>query len=304
MPSVILGVWPLAGITSGPVDPETARQTIRAALDAGIDTFDTAYSYGYDGQAERFLGEVLRQRLNDSTGGDGSSIRVIGKVGQRWSADRKRYTDASPKQLTADAEESLRRLGIEKFDWLLLHAIDPKVDLRRSAEAIDALRRRGLADRVGISNANREELDQFAGYVNCSAIQCPLNLLQRHSLDPLIPTAAKLGASVFVYWTLMKGLLAGQISRDHQFDVGDSRPGYEIFQGEKRRRAHDVIDRLARIAQEHGTTVAKLSIGWAVSQPGITAALVGAKTPEQARENATAGPLSVEILNQIAATNF
>lgn len=304
MPSVIFGVWPLAGITSGPVEPETARQTIHAALDVGIDTFDTAYSYGFDGEAERFLGEALRQRRSESAGGASPAIRVIGKVGQRWSADSKRYTDASPKQLTADAEESLRRLGIEKFDWLLLHAIDPKVDLRRSAEAIDAIRRRGLADRIGISNANREELDQFAGYVKCSAIQCPLNLLQRHSLDPLIPSAAKLGASVFVYWTLMKGLLAGQIARDHQFDVGDSRPGYEIFQGEKRRRAHDVIDRLARIAQDHGTTVAKLSIGWAVSQPGVTAALVGAKTPDQARENAAAGPLSDEILNQIAATNL
>jgi aryl-alcohol dehydrogenase-like predicted oxidoreductase len=102
----------------------------------------------------------------------------------------------------------------------------------------------------------------------------------------------------------MKGLLAGQISRDHQFDVGDSRPGYEIFQGEKRRRAHDVIDRLWRIAQQHDTTVAKLSIGWAVSQPGVTAALVGAKTPAQIRETASAAPLSQELLNHLAGMNL
>ncbi|HBJ34133.1 MAG TPA: aldo/keto reductase [Planctomycetaceae bacterium] len=301
MPSVIFGVWPLAGITSGTVEPDTARQTIRAAIQSGIDTFDTAYSYGFDGQAEQYLGEILAEYRSDP---QSPPLRVIGKVGQRWSADRKRYTDASPNQLTADAEESLRRLRLEKFDCLLLHAIDPKVDLKRSADAIEALRRRGLADSIGISNANREELQQFSSYVNCAAIQCPLNLLQRHSLDSIVPAAAGLGSAVYVYWTLMKGLLAGQISRDHQFDVGDSRPGYEIFQGEKRRRAHDVIDRLWRIAQQHDTTVAKLSIGWAVSQPGVTAALVGAKSPAQICETASATPLSQDLLNHLAGMNL
>lgn len=301
MASVILGVWPLAGITSGVVEPETARNTIRAAIEAGIDWFDTAFSYGYQGEAERYLGEVLAEHHNQP---HASRLKVIGKVGQRWSPDRKRYTDASPGRLIADAEESLRRLGLEKFDCLLLHAIDPKVDLKRSADAIESLRQRGLADRIGISNANREELQQFAAYVECSAIECPLNLLQRHALDSVIPSAAQLQASVYVYWTLMKGLLAGQITRDHQFDVGDSRPGYEIFQGEKRRRAHDVIDRLARLAQQHDTTVAKLSIGWAVSQPGVTAALVGAKTPAQIHETASAGPLSPTLLQELAAMNL
>lgn len=300
MSAIILGVWPLAGITSGAVDPETARQTIHAAIDAGIDTFDSAFSYGYDGESERLLGEVLRARKGQSAE-QGRPLRVIGKVGQRWSAARKRYTDGTPKQLTLDAEESLRRLGIEKFDWLLLHAIDPKVDLMRSAEALLQLQRRGLADALGICNVNAEELTQFAEYVDCAAIQCPLNLLQRHSLDPLIRTAQSLGADCFVYWTLMKGLLAGQISRDHRFDAADSRPGYAIYQGEQRRRAHDVIDLLEAIAQRYETTVARLAIGWALAQPGVTGALVGAKTPEQIRENAAAEPLSDELLAAIAA---
>jgi aryl-alcohol dehydrogenase-like predicted oxidoreductase len=301
MASVIFGVWPLAGITSGSVEPETARQTIRTAIECGIQWFDTAYSYGLDGEAERYLGDVLAEYRGKNSS---PTLQVIGKVGQRWSKDRKRYTDASPNQLTADAEVSLKRLKLDKFDCLLLHAIDPKVDLKRSADAIEALRRRGLADRIGISNANREELQLFSSYVDCAAIECPLNLLQRHSLDSIIPAAAAIGADVYVYWTLMKGLLAGQISREHQFDVGDSRPGYEIFQGEKRRRAHDVIDRLWRIAQQHDTTVAKLSIGWAVSQPGVTAALVGAKTPDQIRETASAVPLSQELLNHLLEMNL
>lgn len=296
MTKVILGVWPLAGITSGAVDPQAARDTIRAALDAGIDTVDTAFSYGYEGEAECRLGEALHEHRI----ANGSPPRIIGKVGQRWTADRRRYTDASPAQLTRDAEESLRRLGMPRFDWLLLHAIDPRVDLRRSAEALDALRRRGLADRIGISNANPEELRTFAACVPCSALQCPLNLLQPESLSTVIATANGLGVGSFVYWVLMKGLLTGKITRDHRFAAGDSRPTYAIFQGAARRRAHDVVDRLRRLAQEYNTTVANLAIGWALSQPGVLGALVGAKSPAQIRETAGAKPLTAELLEAIA----
>lgn len=292
---VILGVWPLAGITSGAVDPQLARDTIRAALDAGIDTVDTAFSYGYEGEAELRLGEALREHRV----ANGQPPRIVGKVGQRWTADRRRYTDASPSQLTRDAEESLRRLGIQRFDWLLLHAIDPQVDLRRSAEALDALRRRGLADQIGISNASVEELQTFAASVSCAALQCPLNLLQRESLEPLIATATRLGMGSFVYWVLMKGLLTGKIAPDHRFEAGDSRPTYAIFQGAARQRAHDVIDRLRQVAGAYNTTVANLAIGWAISQPGVIGALVGAKSPGQIRETAQAKPLTADVLKAI-----
>lgn len=292
---VILGVWPLAGITSGAVDPQLARDTIRAALDAGIDTVDTAFSYGYEGEAELRLGEALREHHV----ANGQPPRIVGKVGQRWTADRRRYTDASPAQLTRDAEASLRRLGIPRFDWLLLHAIDPQVDLRRSAEALDALRRRGLADRIGISNASVEELQTFATSVSCAGLQCPLNLLQRDSLEPLIATATRLGVGSFVYWVLMKGLLTGKIAPDHRFEVGDSRPSYPIFQGAARRRAHDVIDRLRQVADAYNTSVANLAIGWAISQPGVVGALVGAKSPAQIRETAQAKPLTADVLKAI-----
>ena len=265
--------------------------TIQEAIDLGIDTFDTAYSYGFDGESDRLLGEVLRRDANR-----GFQLAVIGKVGQRWTADRQRVIDASPKQLTSDAEASLERIGVERFDWLMLHAVDPNVDVRRSGAAIDLLRKRGLAMNVGICCASSEELLCFADVCPCSAIQCPLNLFQQESLAPLIQTAAGLGAESHVYWTLMKGLLAGRISRDHVFEVGDSRPKYDIFQGESRKRAHDVIDKLALLASQSNTTVSRLSIGWALSQPGVTAALVGAKRPDQIRETVLAAKLDADLL--------
>lgn len=294
MNSIILGLWPIAGITSGGVTRADSLATIQEAIDCGIDTFDTAYSYGFDGESDRMLGEVLRRDANR-----GSRLAVIGKVGQRWTADHQRVLDASPHQLTADAEASLKRIGVERFDWLMLHAVDPNVDVRRSAAAIDLLRKRGLAMKVGICCANPHDLLRFADVCPCSAIQCPLNLFQQESLAPLIQTAADLGAESHVYWTLMKGLLAGRISRDHIFDIGDSRPKYDIFRGESRRRAHDVVDKLAALASQSNTSVSRLSIGWALSQPGVTAALVGAKRPDQIRETALAVKLNADLLSAV-----
>lgn len=294
MHRIILGLWPMAGITSGRVSRETSLTIIQAAIDAGIDTFDTAFSYGYDGESDRWLGEVL-QRTENKT----KRLVVIGKVGQRWTTDRRRVVDASPERLTADAELSLKRMGLEQFDLLMLHAVDLQVELGRAAKALDALHRRGLAARLGICNTNAEELIRFAEACPCSVIQCPLNLLQPDSLDPLIATAAKRKMESHVYWTLMKGLLAGRISRDHVFDAGDSRPTYGVFQGEARQRAHDVIDRLSLIATRYDTTVARLAIGWALSQPGVTAALVGAKHPQQIAETAVATSLNDDVLAEV-----
>ncbi|QDV45356.1 General stress protein 69 [Stieleria neptunia] len=273
---LVLGLWPIAGITTIGVTRDDARATLSAAIDAGITTFDTAYSYGYDGESDRLLGECVRSRRDRFT--------VMGKVGQRWTEQRKRIVDGSPQQLTLDAEESLQRMGIDSIDTLFLHQPDPNVPLESSAAAMARLQARGICKRVGICNASPEQIQQFAASVPADAIQCPLNLVQRASVVKLIQPAQSAGRDVYVFWTLMKGLLAGKITRDHVFEKGDSRPGYAIFQGETRRRIHDAVDRLKTLGGEIEQSVAQLAVGWAISQPGVTAALVGARREEQIRE--------------------
>ena len=97
----------------------------------------------------------------------------------------------------------------------------------------------------------------------------------------------------------MKGLLAGKITRDHQFAAGDSRPGYDIFQGEAREQAHCVVDGLKTLADEVGMTVSQLAIGWTLSQAGVTSALVGARRPDQIRELAGASKLDLQLVQRI-----
>ncbi len=96
-----------------------------------------------------------------------------------------------------------------------------------------------------------------------------------------------LGVAVLVYWPLMKGLLAGRLRRDESF-AGDSRRKYPMFQGDEYRKNLDLVEELRRIAALSGHTVAQLVVNWTIHRPGITAALCGAKRPEQLRETAAA----------------
>jgi aryl-alcohol dehydrogenase-like predicted oxidoreductase len=94
--------------------------------------------------------------------------------------------------------------------------------------------------------------------------------------------------SSVTYWPLMKGLLAGKLPRDHQFDPTDGRAKYPMFQGTEWQRNQDLVEALREIGHEAGKTVAQVVVNWTIHRPGITAALCGAKRPEQLRENAGA----------------
>lgn len=295
---VVLGLWPIAGVTTVGVTRADALATINTALECGVTAFDTAFSYGYDGESDRYLGQCLAQ---NTAAVERDQLLIMGKVGQRWTADRERYVDASPDQLTADAELSLKRLGIECFDVLYLHSPDPKVPVERSAEAMHRLHQRGLCRRLGFCNASMEQYQQFAQVAPLHAMQGPLNLVQGQQRPEWLSWAERHQVNAFVFWTLMKGLLAGKIGREHQFAPGDSRPGYEIFQGQRREQVHQALDRLEVLAADHQTTVAKLSIGWALSQAGVAGALVGARYPEQVLETCTATALAADAFTSINA---
>lgn len=289
---LILGLWPIAGVTTMGVTDQDAITTIEIAIENGITTFDSAYGYGLIGESDRYLGRVL------SNGSNPDRFHVIGKVGQRY-VDGQRVIDGRPETLRRDAEESLTRIGIQRFGTLMLHCIDEQTPVQDSATALQEFKDAGLADRIGVCNASREQRALFSAAADCEAIQCPLNLLQQDNLSGVIADAAEHGCDVLVYWTLMKGLLAGKIGRDHVFADGDSRPGYPIFQGKARERAHRVVDGLKLLSNQWGMSVAALSTSWALSQRGVSGVLVGARRPDQVREIARACVLTSEQLESI-----
>lgn len=289
---VAMGCWPIAGITSLNVNRKDSLQTLQAALDSGVNFFDTAYAYGVTGESERMLGEVIRSSRDRVVIATKGGIHRVG-TGQDY--------DARPETLKRECDESLQRLQTDYVDLYYLHAPDPQTPIEDSADAIAALVRSGKVRAAGASNMTTEQLDRFHKVCPVAAVQPHYNMLQREIEATIIPWSLENGASVCVYWPLMKGLLAGKLPRDHQFSAGDGRAKYPMFQGEEWTRNQDFLDRLRRIAAAVDLTVSQLVIAWTLQQPGITAALCGAKRAWQIEETAAAieVELNADTLQQI-----
>jgi aryl-alcohol dehydrogenase-like predicted oxidoreductase len=285
-----MGCWPVTGITSVDVTRERSEATIKAAFDAGINFFDTAFMYGYNGESEKMIGDVL--------GSVRDEIVIATKCGLHWK-EQDCIKDASPARIIAECDESLRRLGTDRVELYYLHAPDPNVSVSESAGAILELMKAGKVLAAGLSNGTADELAEFHAVCPLSASQPHYNMLQREIEDSQLPWCIENSVSTLVYWPLMKGLLAGKLKRDHKFEPKDGRQKYPMFHGEEWDRNHDFIDRLREIADGIGHSLPELVVNWTIQRQGITAALCGAKRPEQIRE--TAGTLAWELTDDVIA---
>jgi aryl-alcohol dehydrogenase-like predicted oxidoreductase len=276
--AVALGCWPIAGMTSAGVNDRDSLATIEACFELGINFLDTAYCYGPEGESERLIARALGTRRQQMV--------IATKGGIHWGPGRKQIVDGRPETLRGECEESLRRLGTDYVDLLYLHAPDPNTPLAESAGALKQLLDEGKTRSVGVSNVRLEQLREFAAVCPLSAFQPPYNMLDRNIEADTLPWCREHDVAVICYWPLLKGLLAGKLPREHAFPTTDSRHKYPMFQGEEWRRNQDFVDRLRPIAASAGKTIAELVVNWTIHQPGITAALCGAKRPDQIRDNA------------------
>lgn len=290
-----LGCWPIAGVSSLNVTDDNSIATIAACFDLGINFLDTAYCYGRDGESEKLICRSIGERRDEMV--------IATKGGIALGADNRPIKDASPATLRRQCEESLQRLGTDHVELLYLHAPDPNVPITESAGELKRLLDEGKTRAVGVSNVSVGQLREFATVCPVSAVQPYYNLLQREIEAELVPYCREHHISICSYWPLMKGLLAGKLWRDYQFDPRDGRAKYPMFMGEEWTKSQDFLDDLRPIAAAAKRSVAELAIAWVIGRPGITTALVGAKRPDQIRENAPAATwkLNEEELAKIEA---
>ena len=291
--TVGLGCWPISGVSSLDVNQADSLDTIHAALDNGINFFDTAYSYGYDGESDKLLAQVFRSR--------GGEVMLASKVGTHYDSQRARVADGRPETILAHSQIELQRLSVDHLDLLYLHQPDPNVPIEESAGGIAEAIQRGDARYAGVSNVNLDQLRRFHQECPVVAVQVPYNMLQQEHVGELSAFCLENNIGIIPYWVLMKGLLAGAMTRSHQFAPQDRRLTYEIYQGEQWQRSHDLIDHLRTIAAGIECTVAQLVVAWTLAQPGITSALCGAKRPRQIEETSCAMflKLSDSVLSEI-----
>lgn len=276
---VALGCWPIAGVTTLDTTDADSIATIQACWDLGINHLDTAYVYGPQGESEQLIRRALGDRRDEMV--------IATKCGIHFEGEAM-VNDARPETIRKECDESLRRLGTDRVELYYLHSPDKKTPLEESAGAVRDLLHTGKARAAGACNMSLEQLQSFHAVCPLSAVQLPYNMLQRGIEQKTLPWCRERGIAVVVYWVLMKGLLAGKLGRDHQFDPQDSRLKYPMYQGEEWERNQDLLDKLRAIAEEMGLNVAQLVTAWTLSQPGITVALCGAKREWQIRESAAA----------------
>jgi len=277
---VALGCWPIAGMTSLDANERDSQATIEAAIAAGINFLDTAWCYGSDGDSERLIGRTIQGRREQ--------LVIATKGGIHWGPQGERIFDASRARLHRECRESLQRLQIDCIDLYYLHAPDPNTPLAESAGAIAELKTTGLIRAAAVSNVTIPQLQEFQAICPVAAVQPPYNMLQRQIEADLVPFCRGHDIALCIYWPLLKGLLAGKLPRHHVFRPGDGRPKYPMFNGLEWERNQDLLDELRAIAAASHKTVAQLVVQWTLAQPGITAALCGAKRSEQIIESAAA----------------
>ena len=284
--AIAMGCWPITGMTTLHANEADSLNTLRAAMDSGINFFDTAYAYGIHGESEQMIGRIMAEYGRDRF--------VIATKGGLHRVGRAQDYDGRPETIQRECEESLRRLQTDHIELYYLHAWDKQTPIAETAAAIASLIQQGKVRSAGASNLTLDQLHEFHAVCPLAAVQPHFNMLQQEIEADIAPWGRANNVSLCIYWPLMKGLLAGKLPRDHQFDPADGRAKYPMFQGQEWQKNQDFLDELKAIAGDLGISVAQLVVAWTIAQPGITSALCGAKRDWQIQETAAAMDLVLD----------
>ncbi len=284
---IIMGTWQAGKkMWVGVEDSETIK-AIRAAVDAGITTIDTAEVYG-DGHSEQIVAEAVSD-LRD---------RVI--YATKVFANHLKF-----EQVVAACDRSLKNLKTDYIDLYQIHwpagAFNTEVvPIEETMSALNQLKEQGKIRAIGVSNFSKTQLEEAAQYGRIDSLQPPYSLFWRVVERDAVPYCIENNISIIAYSPLAQGLLTGKFEPDHKFDPADNRAKNKLFQGGNYERAQQALDKLRPIAERHHTSLGNLALAWLIAQPQANA-IVGARNSEQSKENAKAGEieLSTEELKEI-----
>jgi len=294
---IAYGNW----ITHGSqVEAETAHACVRAALDAGITTFDTADVYAGT-KAESVLGDALKGERREG-------LEIFTKV--YWPVGEGRNDRGlSRKHILESIDGSLRRLQTDYVDLYQAHRYDHSTPLEETMLAFADVVRQGKALYIGVSEWRAEEIRAAAGlakdlHVPLISSQPQYNMLWRVIESEVVPTCEELGLSQIVWSPIAQGVLTGKYKPGQPAPAGsratDERGGVFI----NRMLNDDVltrVERLAPLAEQAGLTLAQLAVAWTLQNRNVAAAIIGASRPEQVVENVKAAGVKLEdgLLKQI-----
>jgi aryl-alcohol dehydrogenase-like predicted oxidoreductase len=276
------------------VENDVATQCVRAALDAGITTFDTADVYA-NTAAEQVLGDALKGQRRES-------LEIFTKV--YWPTGPKGPNDTglSRKHVMESINGSLQRLGTDYVDLYQAHRYDVETPLEETMQAFADIVRQGKALYIGVSEWTADqiragaELAKDLGFQLISS-QPQYSMLWRVIEDEVVPTSRELGLSQIVWSPMAQGVLSGKYVPGKELPAGsratDAKGGAQMIERFMRDEVLERVQRLKPVADELDLSMAQLAVAWVLQNDNVAAALVGASRPEQVAENVKASGVTI-----------
>jgi aryl-alcohol dehydrogenase-like predicted oxidoreductase len=267
----------------GEADEEDYERTVRAAIECGVNLFDTAEMYG-KGESEIVLGRALGD-LRDK-------VLIASKVLPEH---------AAPALLKKACEESLQRLNTDHIDLYQMHWPARDVPFADSFAAMDQLRQEGKIRAIGVSNFGPMDLNAWLAKGTAVSDQIGYNLAFRAPEYQILPACIQHGLGVLVYMPLLQGILSGRWTcldqipqlrrRTRHFAAG--RPGVRHSEPGCEEQLFTLLSRLRQVSAEMEMAPATIALAWVLAQPGVTSAIIGARNSDQLRRNLTAADLKL-----------
>jgi len=294
-----LGCWQFGG-DFGPMEDHTALEVMTAAVESGIDFFDTADVYG-GGRSESLIGQFLRKARKP--------VVVATKFGRGGGVYPDRYTEAALRQ---GVEASLKRLGVEALDLIQLHCIPLKV--MQDGAVFEWLRKLKAAGKIrtfGASVETVEEAQLCVEVEGITALQIIFNIFRQKPIEAFFPRAIEKGVGVIVRLPVASGLLSGKFTRATQFAESDhrnyNRDGQyfnvgETFAGLPFEKGVELAEGIKPLVPA-GMSMAQMALRWILDYEAVSVVIPGASSPAQAKANAQASdlaPLSVDLHQRLA----
>ncbi|WP_046244898.1 aldo/keto reductase [Hymenobacter terrenus] len=292
---ITFGSWAAGGWMWGGTEQNDAVGAIHASYDLGVTSIDTAPIYG-QGLSEQIVGEAIKSLPRDK-------VQVLTKFGMRWDLakgdfamktknnngqDIDVYKYAGRDSIIKECEDSLRRLGTDYIDLYQQHWPDVTTPIDETMEALSRLIEQGKVRAGGVSNYSVAQMQEAERTLNIVSNQVTYSMLRRGIEADVVPYCIEHNKAILAYSPLQLGLLTGKMKPNQQFGEGDLRASHALFNPESVTHINAMLNKIRPLAETKNATLGQLVLRWTLAQPGITVALVGARNPEQAVQNARA----------------
>jgi aryl-alcohol dehydrogenase-like predicted oxidoreductase len=294
-----IGSWVFGGASGGhgwgAQDDKASLATLHKAFESGVNWVDTAPAYGL-GHAEIVVGKAIRAST--------AEIMIASKCGLVWrDGESQAKSDLKSESIREQAEQSLRRLGIEVLDLYQIHWPRPRTDLEEAWETIGELVKEGKVRYAGVCNCSLAQLQRLNSIHPVMTLQAAYNPIERGIESQLLQHCIDGRIGVMTYRPLYAGLLSGKFNaaRAGALPDDDWRTREPNFHPPLLATNLEFADAFGGIADRLGTTPSTLAVNWNLGGAGIDVCIVGARTPVQLLESLQELSLTSEVVAEISA---